>query len=147
MTVKLGLIKLLTKRFDLCEELSVFGSHTALAPGKLPELTFGLCDCSANINSSLACPIDPGVYSFTHTVALPNEIPRGTYRTRTRLQLAGTSGHTADQQKLMHPGFYGLTAKFQVNARVVTPVVEEEVGCLDLWSTYAAFSVHPDSDH
>ncbi|KAG0659808.1 Phosphatidylglycerol/phosphatidylinositol transfer protein [Rhodotorula mucilaginosa] len=71
VTVKLGLIKLLTKR--------------------------------ANINSSLACPIDPGVYSFTHTVALPNEIPR---------------------------------AKFQVNARVVTPVVEEEVGCLDLWINF-----------
>ncbi|GAA5960646.1 hypothetical protein JCM8115_001781 [Rhodotorula mucilaginosa] len=78
VTVKLGLIKLLTKRFDLCDEL-------------------------ANINSSLACPIDPGVYSFTHTVALPNEIPR---------------------------------AKFQVNARVVTPVVEEEVGCLDLWINF-----------
>jgi hypothetical protein len=32
VTVKLGLIKLLTKRFDLCDELSVFGCHTALAP-------------------------------------------------------------------------------------------------------------------
>ncbi|GAA5987295.1 hypothetical protein JCM10908_001898 [Rhodotorula pacifica] len=78
VTVKLGLIRLLTKRFDLCDEL-------------------------ANINSSLACPIDPGVYSFTHTVELPNEIPR---------------------------------AKFQVNARVVTPVLEEEVGCLDLWINF-----------
>ncbi|GAA5867036.1 hypothetical protein JCM3774_003763 [Rhodotorula dairenensis] len=84
VTVKLGLIKLLTKRFDLCDEL-------------------------ANINSSLACPIDPGVYSFTHTVELPNEIPR---------------------------------AKFQVNARVVTPVVEEEVGCLDLWINFLVPDQH-----
>ncbi|GAA6019578.1 hypothetical protein JCM8202_001860, partial [Rhodotorula sphaerocarpa] len=84
VTVKLGLIKLLTKRFDLCDEL-------------------------ANINSSLACPLEPGDYSFSHTVELPMEIPR---------------------------------AKFMINAVVKTPVVEEEVGCLDLWINFLVPDQH-----
>ncbi|KAK4057539.1 hypothetical protein OIO90_001608 [Microbotryomycetes sp. JL221] len=52
VTVKLGLIKLLTKRFDVCEELD-------------------------NANSTLQCPIQPNDYSIEQTVALPAEIPRG----------------------------------------------------------------------
>ncbi|POY75239.1 hypothetical protein BMF94_1609 [Rhodotorula taiwanensis] len=54
VTVKLGLIKLLTKRFDLCEEL-------------------------VNIKSSLQCPIEPGTHDFTASVDLPAEIPRAKF--------------------------------------------------------------------
>ncbi|KAI5475526.1 phosphatidylglycerol/phosphatidylinositol transfer protein, Npc2p [Pseudohyphozyma bogoriensis] len=50
VTVKLGLIKLLTKTFDICDELS-------------------------NANATLQCPIQPDDYSITQTLALPEEIP------------------------------------------------------------------------
>lgn len=73
MTVKLGLIKLLTKRFDLCDELSVPSLESR------PEYSTDPSAYSANINSSLACPLEPGDYSFSHTVELPMEIPRGTW--------------------------------------------------------------------
>ena len=52
VVVKLGLIKLLTRRFDVCEE------------------------ARAN-NAELQCPLGPGEYELTHTVALPREIPPG----------------------------------------------------------------------
>lgn len=52
MVVKLGLIKLLTKRFDICEELG-------------------------NANATLQCPIVADEYAIEQTVDLPEEIPRG----------------------------------------------------------------------
>lgn len=52
VVVKLGLIKLLTKRFDICEELG-------------------------NANATLQCPIVADEYSIEQTVELPEEIPRG----------------------------------------------------------------------
>jgi hypothetical protein len=33
---------------------------------------------SENANATIKCPVDPGQYQVTHTVKLPNEIPRGT---------------------------------------------------------------------
>ncbi|GAA6019870.1 hypothetical protein JCM11491_004848 [Sporobolomyces phaffii] len=55
VTVKLGLIKLLTKTFDVCDELD-------------------------NANATLRCPIAPGTHSITQTVALPREIPRAKFQ-------------------------------------------------------------------
>lgn len=50
MTVKIGLIKLLSRQFDICEE-------------------------AANNNVSVQCPVQPGHYEITQQVALPREIP------------------------------------------------------------------------
>jgi len=50
VTVKLGLVKLLKKRFDLCEE-------------------------ARNANATVQCPVEPGSYHVVHTVTLPREIP------------------------------------------------------------------------
>jgi len=50
VTVKLGLVKLVQKQFDLCEE-------------------------ARNSNVSVQCPVEPGSYIVQHTVALPKEIP------------------------------------------------------------------------
>ncbi|SCV70227.1 BQ2448_1621 [Microbotryum intermedium] len=54
VVVKLGLIKLLSKRFDVCDELD-------------------------NANLTLQCPIDPDTYKIKQTVALPAEIPRAKF--------------------------------------------------------------------
>ncbi|TFY83588.1 hypothetical protein EWM64_g417 [Hericium alpestre] len=54
VTVKLGLVKLLSKSFDLCDE-------------------------ARNANVSVQCPIEKGDYEVTHIVALPNEIPRAKF--------------------------------------------------------------------
>ncbi|PWN49531.1 hypothetical protein IE53DRAFT_306603, partial [Violaceomyces palustris] len=52
VVVKLGLIKLLTKSFDVCEE--------------------------ARVNKAeIQCPVSPGEYQIQQTVALPREIPPG----------------------------------------------------------------------
>ncbi|KAF8168022.1 ML domain-containing protein [Crassisporium funariophilum] len=52
--VKLGLVKLLTKQFDVCEE-------------------------ARNANASVQCPVEPGQYTVEHTVALPREIPKARF--------------------------------------------------------------------
>nr|ODN79195.1 phosphatidylglycerol/phosphatidylinositol transfer protein [Cryptococcus depauperatus CBS 7841] len=54
VTVKLGLIKLFQKRFDLCEE-------------------------ALNNNASVQCPVHPGPYKVEQTVALPKEIPKAKF--------------------------------------------------------------------
>jgi len=57
--VKLGLIKLLTKRFDVCEELR-------------------------NANATLQCPVQPGDYDIVQSVDLPREIPRAKFMVQAR---------------------------------------------------------------
>ncbi|KAJ7038096.1 ML domain-containing protein [Mycena alexandri] len=52
VVVKLGLVKLLQKKFDVCEE-------------------------ARNVNASVSCPVQPGPYTVEQTVALPKEIPKG----------------------------------------------------------------------
>jgi len=59
VTVKLGLIKLLSKRFDVCEEAR-----------------------SANV--SIQCPVEEGKYTVSQTVALPKEIPRAKFVVQVR---------------------------------------------------------------
>jgi len=54
VTVKLGLIKLLKKQFDLCEE-------------------------ARNANTTVQCPVEEGSYEVTQTVALPKEIPKAKF--------------------------------------------------------------------
>ncbi|WOO77366.1 Phosphatidylglycerol/phosphatidylinositol transfer protein [Vanrija pseudolonga] len=54
VTVKLGLIKLLQKRFDVCEE-------------------------ARNANASVQCPVQPGQYTVVQTVELPEEIPKAKF--------------------------------------------------------------------
>ncbi|EIM92953.1 uncharacterized protein STEHIDRAFT_117878 [Stereum hirsutum FP-91666 SS1] len=55
VTVKLGLIKLLQKSFDLCEE-------------------------ARNAETSVQCPVEPGSYTVEQTVALPAQIPQAKFR-------------------------------------------------------------------
>ncbi|CAO1618894.1 unnamed protein product [Parajaminaea phylloscopi] len=50
VTVKIGLIKLLSKQFDICEE-------------------------ARNNDVAVKCPVQPGEYEITQVVALPREIP------------------------------------------------------------------------
>ncbi|KAG6820105.1 hypothetical protein H0H93_005252 [Arthromyces matolae] len=54
VTVKLGLIKLLVKQFDVCEE-------------------------ARKANATIQCPVERGAYTVTQTVALPREIPRAKF--------------------------------------------------------------------
>ncbi|KAF8237773.1 hypothetical protein L208DRAFT_1388693 [Tricholoma matsutake] len=54
VTVKLGVIKLLHKSFDLCLE-------------------------AQNINATVQCPVEPGSYVVEQTVALPKEIPKAKF--------------------------------------------------------------------
>lgn len=54
VTVKLGLIKILKKTFDICEELR-------------------------NANATIRCPIETGLHTVEHTVSLPREIPRAKF--------------------------------------------------------------------
>ncbi|KAG8752992.1 Phosphatidylglycerol/phosphatidylinositol transfer protein [Ceratobasidium sp. 428] len=54
VTVKLGLIKLLKKQFDICEE-------------------------ARNANATIQCPIAAGEHKVVQTVALPKEIPRAKF--------------------------------------------------------------------
>ncbi|KAN0128413.1 ML domain containing protein [Lactarius tabidus] len=54
VSVKLGLIKILQKQFDLCEE-------------------------ARNANTSVQCPVKQGKYEVVHTVALPKEIPQAKF--------------------------------------------------------------------
>ncbi|KAA1468191.1 hypothetical protein DENSPDRAFT_793937 [Dentipellis sp. KUC8613] len=55
VTVKLGLIKLLQKSFDLCEE-------------------------ARKANATIQCPIEEGKYTVVQTVELPKEIPQAKFR-------------------------------------------------------------------
>lgn len=59
VVVKLGLIRLIHKQFDLCEQLR-------------------------NANATLQCPVEPGQHSIIHTVELPREIPRARYTVQVR---------------------------------------------------------------
>ncbi|CAE6539519.1 unnamed protein product [Rhizoctonia solani] len=54
VTVKLGLIKLLQKKFDICEE-------------------------ARNANATIQCPVGKGDHEVVQTVALPREIPRAKF--------------------------------------------------------------------
>ncbi|GAA99376.1 uncharacterized protein L969DRAFT_47873 [Mixia osmundae IAM 14324] len=57
--VKLGYIKLLTKRFDVCEELD-------------------------KANATLQCPVEEGRYTIVQTVELPREIPKAKFIVQVR---------------------------------------------------------------
>ncbi|KAJ7785182.1 ML domain-containing protein [Mycena maculata] len=59
VVVKLGLIKLLQKQFNVCEE-------------------------ARNANASIQCPIAEGSYEVAHTVALPKEIPSAQFKISVR---------------------------------------------------------------
>ncbi|KAG6888687.1 Phosphatidylglycerol/phosphatidylinositol transfer protein [Termitomyces sp. Mi166 len=55
VSVKLGLVKLLQKTFDVCEE-------------------------ARKANATIQCPVQPGMYTVEQTVALPREIPRAKFK-------------------------------------------------------------------
>ncbi|KIJ21675.1 hypothetical protein PAXINDRAFT_173771 [Paxillus involutus ATCC 200175] len=59
VVVKLGLIKLLSKRFDVCQE-----ARTA--------------------NASVQCPVEKGDYTVVQTVSLPKEIPQAKFTVNVR---------------------------------------------------------------
>ncbi|QRV84531.1 phosphatidylglycerol/phosphatidylinositol transfer protein [Ceratobasidium sp. AG-Ba] len=54
VTVKLGLIKILHKQFDICEE-------------------------ARNNNVTVQCPVEPGEYEVVQTVTLPKETPKAKF--------------------------------------------------------------------
>jgi len=54
VTVKLGLIKILTKTFDICEE-------------------------ARKADATVQCPVEKGTYTVEQTVALPKEIPKAKF--------------------------------------------------------------------
>ncbi|KAG1757488.1 ML domain-containing protein [Suillus lakei] len=54
VVVKLGLIKLLTRTFDVCDE-------------------------ARNANATIQCPVEEGDYTVVQTVALPKEIPQAKF--------------------------------------------------------------------
>jgi len=54
VTVKLGLIKLLQKSFDICQE-------------------------ARNANATVSCPVEPGPYEVVQSVQLPAEIPKAKF--------------------------------------------------------------------
>ncbi|KAJ7264505.1 MD-2-related lipid-recognition domain-containing protein, partial [Mycena haematopus] len=59
VVVKLGLIKLISKKFDVCEE-------------------------ARRANASITCPVEKGEYEITHTVAIPREIPHAKFSVAVR---------------------------------------------------------------
>jgi len=70
VSVKLGLIKILQKQFDLCNEAYV---SVIFAVFEIPSLRY----LRRNANTSVQCPVEKGTYEVEHTVALPKEIPQG----------------------------------------------------------------------
>ncbi|EAL21061.1 hypothetical protein CNBD4370 [Cryptococcus deneoformans B-3501A] len=69
VTVKLGLIKLLQKEFDVCDE-------------------------ARHANASVQCPVQPGPYTVTETVELPQEIPKAKFSVLVR-------GYTVDDEDMV----------------------------------------------
>ncbi|KAG1899139.1 ML domain-containing protein [Suillus fuscotomentosus] len=59
VVVKLGLIKLLSKTFDVCDE-------------------------ARNANATIQCPVEEGDYTVVETVALPKEIPQAKFTVAVR---------------------------------------------------------------
>ena len=108
MSVKIGLIKLLQKKFDLCEEAYVV-LHLLIA------LYLKLLRRKAN--ATVQCPVKPGSYHVEQTVALPKEIPPGKL-----VKFISARTITSYAPRL---------AKFVVNVRGYS-VEEEDLLCLDL---------------
>jgi len=59
VVVKLGLVKLLAKQFDVCEE-------------------------ARNANVTVQCPVQPGKYDVIQSIHLPKEIPRAKFQVQVR---------------------------------------------------------------
>lgn len=70
VSVKLGLIKILQKQFDLCQEAYV---SVIFIMSEMPTLI----SLRRNANTSVQCPVEKGAYKVVHTVTLPKEIPQG----------------------------------------------------------------------
>ena len=70
VSVKLGLIKIVQKQFDLCEEAYV---SVIFAVSEMLTLSY----LRRNANTTVQCPVEEGNYEVVHTVALPKEIPQG----------------------------------------------------------------------
>jgi hypothetical protein len=104
--VKLGLIKLLQKRFDVCEEACVHDNSTS---GMKTNSTL-----RRKNNATVQCPVEPGTYNVEQTVALPKEIPPG----------------MACVHLITHL-FTGLAAKFKIEVRGYTEANKDMV-CVDL---------------
>lgn len=73
VTVKLGLVKLLKKTFDICEEAYVNGSLHACATVLLTNTPL----IRRKANATIQCPVEKGDYVVEQTVTLPKEIPPG----------------------------------------------------------------------
>jgi hypothetical protein len=69
--VKLGLIKLLHKQFDVCEEACVFFQASS-SSSEIDRMVL-----RRKNNVTVQCPVEPGEYEVVQTVQLPKEIPKG----------------------------------------------------------------------
>ncbi|KAG8954980.1 Phosphatidylglycerol/phosphatidylinositol transfer protein [Tulasnella sp. 424] len=74
VTVKLGLVKLLSKRFDICEEAYVMKFEAQVAA----TYTY-LIFLSEKANADIQCPVEQGYHKVVQTVDLPKEIPRAKF--------------------------------------------------------------------
>ncbi|EEB89851.1 hypothetical protein MPER_12009 [Moniliophthora perniciosa FA553] len=80
VVVKLGLIKLLNKEFDVCKEAY------AAFPSLSHSFALTCAPALSDVMQMLLCnaPVDPGDYTVTQTVDLPKEIPKAEYRVEGR---------------------------------------------------------------
>lgn len=77
VVVKLGLIKLIQKRFDICDELCVhLLTQASFDLNGIIQLT-SIWTCRDNTNATLKCPIEAGEHQIVQVVDLPAEIPKG----------------------------------------------------------------------
>lgn len=72
MTVKLGLVKLLQKRFDICQEAWVLTISSFLFANR-----FLMLKRSREADATVRCPVAPGSHTIEQKVKLPKEIPKG----------------------------------------------------------------------
>jgi hypothetical protein len=68
VVVKVGVIKILQKEFDLCEEACVLSSYSECPADRIS---------SRKAHASISCPVEKGEHTVEHTVELPKEIPKG----------------------------------------------------------------------
>ena len=106
--MKLGVIKLIHKEYDLCEEAYV---SVTFAMSEMPMLSF----FRRNANTSVQCPVEKGNYEVVHRVALPKEIPQG----------QSSSPYTQPFSDTV------LSAKFNIEVRAYT-IDEDDLFCVNL---------------
>ena len=71
-TVKLGIIKLVERRFDLCDE-----AYVSSASPSSDLIVNARAICSQKDNYEVTCPVKRGTYTVKKSFTLPPEVPKG----------------------------------------------------------------------